>query len=80
MAKQVYDLQAGNCFSRGQSTEHLRNYRIIDPAAKKYGYYDPTRMHLNFEVTTGLLDKLGICIDEKALSDLEGEKVFLNFM
>ncbi len=54
MAKQVYDLQAGN--------------------------YYPTRMHLNFEVTTGLLDKLGICIDEKALSDLEGEKVFLNFM
>lgn len=27
-----------------------------------------------------LLDKLGICIDEKALSDLEGEKVFLNFL
>lgn len=53
MAKQVYDLHAGKGFSRGQSTEHLRNYRVIDPEAKKYGYYDPTRMHLNFEVTTG---------------------------
>ncbi len=53
MATQVFDLHAGKSFTRGQSTEHLRNYRIIDPAAKKYGYYDPTRMHLNFEVTTG---------------------------
>lgn len=53
MAKQVYDLHAGKVFSRGQSTEHLRDYRVIDPEAKKYGYYDPTRMHLNFEVTTG---------------------------
>ena len=53
MATQVYDLHNGKGFSRGQSTEHLRNYRVIDPEAKKYGYYDPTRMHLNFEVTTG---------------------------
>ena len=53
MATQVYDLHAGKSFTRGQSNEHLRNYRVIDPAAKKYGYYDPTRMHLNFEVTTG---------------------------
>lgn len=53
MSKQVYDLYAGKGFTRGQSTEHLRNYRIIDPAVKKYGYFDPTRMHLNFEVTTG---------------------------
>ena len=53
MAKQVYDLHNGKGFSRGQSTEHLRNYSNIDPDAKKYGYYDPTRMNLNFEVTTG---------------------------
>ena len=53
MSKQVYDLHAGKGFTRGQSTEHLRNYRIIDPEVKKYGYFDPTRMHLNFEVTTG---------------------------
>lgn len=53
MAKQVFDLHAGKGISRGQSTEHLRNYRNIDPDAKKFGYYDPTRMHLNFEVTTG---------------------------
>ena len=53
MSKQVYDLHAGKSFSRGQSTEHLRNYRVIDPEVKKYGYYDPTRMRLNFEVTTG---------------------------
>lgn len=39
--------------SRGQSTEHLRDYKNTDPDAKKYGYYDPTRMGLNFEVTRG---------------------------
>lgn len=53
MAKQVFDLHAGKGISRGQSTEHLRDYSNIDPDAKKYGYYDPTRMNLNFEVTTG---------------------------
>ena len=39
--------------SRGQSTEHLRDYKVTDPDAKKYGYYDPTRMGLNFEITKG---------------------------
>ena len=39
--------------SAGQSTEHLRNYSVIDPDAKKYGYYDPTRVNLNFEVGKG---------------------------
>ena len=53
MAKQVFDLHDGKGFSRGQSNEHLRNYRTVDPEAKKYGYYDPTRMNLNFEVTKG---------------------------
>ena len=53
MAKQVYDICNGKNFTRGQSTEHLRSYKIINPDAKKYGYYDPTRMRLNFEVTTG---------------------------
>ena len=39
--------------TRGQSNEHLRNYKVTDPDAKKYGFYDPTRVHLNFEVTKG---------------------------
>lgn len=39
--------------SRGQSTEHLRDYKVTDPDAKKYGFYDPTRMGLNFEIGRG---------------------------
>lgn len=47
------DVTPATSISRGQSTEHLRNYKVIDPEAKKYGYYDPTRMNLNFEVGRG---------------------------
>ena len=53
MAKQMCDLKAGKGISRGQSTEHLRNYKVTDPDMKKYGYYDPTRSRLNFEVGRG---------------------------
>ena len=53
MAKQVFDLHAGKGMSAGQSTEHLRNYKVIDPDYKKFGYYDPTRVNLNFEVGKG---------------------------
>ncbi len=53
MAKQVFDLREGKGMSAGQSTEHLRNYNITDPDMKKYGYYDPTRVKLNFEVGRG---------------------------
>lgn len=53
MAKQMCDLKEGKGISRGQSTEHLRNYKVMDPDAKKYGYYDPTRQNLNFEVGRG---------------------------
>ena len=54
MAKQVCDISAGKGgMSRGQSTEHLRDYKVTDPDAKKYGYYDPTRKGLNFEVARG---------------------------
>lgn len=53
MAKQVFDLRGGKGMSAGQSTEHLRNYKTTDPEMKKYGYYDPTRVNLNFEVGKG---------------------------
>ena len=53
MAKQVFDLREGKGMSTGQSTEHLRNYSVMDPDAKKFGYYDPTRVNLNFEVGRG---------------------------
>ena len=53
MAKQVFDVTNGKGMSQGQSTEHLRNYSVIDPNAKKFGYYDPTRVNLNFEVGKG---------------------------
>ena len=53
MAKQVFYLREGKGMSAGQSTEHLRNYSVMDPDAKKFGYYDPTRVNLNFEVGRG---------------------------
>ena len=53
MAKQVFDLRAGKGMTVEQSTEHLRNYSVIDPDAKKFGYYDPTRVNLNFEIGKG---------------------------
>jgi len=53
MAKQVFDLREGKGMSAGQSTEHLRNYSVTDPDMKKFGYYDPTRVNLNFEVGKG---------------------------
>lgn len=53
MAKQVCDISGSSGMSRGQSTEHLRDYKVTDPDAKKYGFYDPTRMGLNFEITKG---------------------------
>ena len=53
MAKQVFVSHPASGMTRGQSTEHLRNYKVTDPDMKKYGYYDPTRMHLNFEIIDG---------------------------
>ena len=53
MAKQVFDLRPGYGMSAGQSREHLRNYSVMDPDVKKFGYYDPTRVDLNFEVGRG---------------------------
>ena len=53
MAKGVFDLRPSAGISSGQSTEHLRKYKVTDPDMKKYGYYDPTREHLNFEVGRG---------------------------
>jgi len=53
MEKQVFDVRASAGISRGQSTEHLRNYKVTDPDMKKWGYYDPTRVRLNFEITRG---------------------------
>ena len=53
MAKGVFDLRSSAGISTGQSTEHLRRYKVTDPDMKKYGYYDPTREPLNFEVGRG---------------------------
>lgn len=53
MAKQVCDISGSPGMSRGQSTEHLRDYKNTNPDAKKYGFYDPTRMGLNFEIGRG---------------------------
>ena len=36
--------------SAGQSREHLRNYFVMKPDVKEHGYYDLTRVELNFEV------------------------------
>ena len=53
MAKQVYDLRSQAGISVGQSNEALRNYSSIDSARKKWGYFDVSRSHLNFEVRKG---------------------------
>lgn len=53
MAKQVCDISENHGMTRGQSNEHLRSYKVTDPDAKKHGFYDPSRVHLNFEVTKG---------------------------
>ena len=53
MAKQVFDLRPGKGISAGESREHLRNYSVMNPDEKKNGYYDPTRVDLNFEVGKG---------------------------
>ena len=53
MAKQVFDLRPGKGISAGESREHLRNYSVMNPDEKKNGYYDPTRVDLNFEVERG---------------------------
>ena len=53
MDKQVFDISAGKGMSIGESREHLRDYSVMDPDVKKFGYYDPTRVGLNFEVGRG---------------------------
>lgn len=70
MAKQVFDLQEGKGMTAGQSTEHLRNYSVMDPDAKKYGYYDPTRVNLNFEVGKG-----GSCRCGSTIPSFNGSRI-----
>lgn len=54
MAKQMLDIKTSKGMSKGQSNEHLR-VRTKDSLehALRVGNYDPTRVHLNFEVTKG---------------------------
>lgn len=54
MAKQMLDIKTSKGMSKGQSNEHLR-VRTKDSLehALRVGNYDPTRVHLNFEVTRG---------------------------
>ena len=53
MGKQVIDLKAQKGMSRAQSNEHLRNFSEEAYRKKKTGNFDPSREHLNFEVTKG---------------------------
>ncbi len=53
MTTQVCDLRASAGMSRGECSEHPRGYKNTDPDAKKYGYCNPTRSDLNFEITKG---------------------------
>ena len=52
--KQVLDIRVSKGITTAQSNEHLRNR---SEKAEKYamtkGNYDPTRKHLNFEITSG---------------------------
>ena len=53
MAKQVCDLRPSKGVTGGESNEFLRNYKIYDANLKNYGFFDPTRERLNFEVGEG---------------------------
>lgn len=53
MAYQVCDIRPGKGITRYQSNEHLRNYTQRAYENKRTGNFDPTREHLNFEVTQG---------------------------
>ena len=53
MAKQVCDLAPGKGMTVSQSDEHLRKARTAIKNKSWSGNYDPTREHLNFEVTHG---------------------------
>ena len=53
MAKQVIDIQAGKGMTTSQSNEHLRNAGQAERRKSWSGNYDPTRAHLNFEITKG---------------------------
>lgn len=53
MAKQVCDLRPSKGITAGESNEFLRNYKTYDASLKTFGFFDPTREHLNFEVGKG---------------------------
>ena len=53
MAKQVIDIHPGKGMSTSQSNEHLRNAGSGERLKNWSGNYDPSREHLNFEITKG---------------------------
>lgn len=53
MAKQVIDIKPGKGFSSAQSNEHLRKYSEGAYQNLRSNNFDPTRVHLDFEITKG---------------------------
>lgn len=53
MAKQVIDIKPGKGFSGAQSNEHLRKYSEGAYQNMRSNNFDPTRAHLDFEITKG---------------------------
>lgn len=53
MAKQVIDIKPGKGFSGAQSNEHLRKYSEGAYQNLRSNNFDPTRAHLDFEITKG---------------------------
>lgn len=53
MVKQVCDLRPSKGITAGESNEFFRNYKTYNASLKTFGFFDPTREHLNFEVGKG---------------------------
>ena len=53
MTKQVFDIKPGKGFSGAQSNEHLRKYSEGAYQNLRSNNFDPTRAHLDFEITKG---------------------------
>lgn len=53
MGKQVIDIRPGKGFSGAQSNEHLRKYSEGAYQNLRSNNFDPTRAHLDFEITKG---------------------------
>lgn len=59
MAKQVADFRAGHGMEAKESDEQLRRWKKEDwPKHQRFGNYNPTMEHLNFEIIDGVIQPI----------------------